>query len=168
MWGQVWSSQQNPNCWWHYSWLLQSHFFLDNRVKPNLTLLSFNMNGTTSKIEDSVCINLFQQYDIVCLSELKTSYPFSVSGFMCVSAVILGEELPLPPTFLREKNNWVPHMDNKQILIYIQYQCKKFILLSLIKPYQLLITCDTRRWHYIPWANSSFIAQSRGMVNYSS
>ncbi len=63
-------------------------------MKLNLTLLSLNINGATSKIEDSVCINLFQQYDIVCLSELKTSYPFSVSGFMCVrSAVIPGEEL---------------------------------------------------------------------------
>ncbi len=52
-------------------------FVLDNRVKPNLTLLSLNVNGATSKTENSVCINLFQQYDIVCLSELKTSYPFS-------------------------------------------------------------------------------------------
>ena len=63
-------------------------------MKPKLSILSVNINGISSKIEDLHCIDIFRQYDIVCLSELKTTYSFTVPGFRSVrSSIIPGEEL---------------------------------------------------------------------------
>ncbi len=56
-------------------------------------LISLNINGISSKIENQTCVQLFQKYDIVCLSELKCIYPFSVPGFRVIrSKVVHGEE----------------------------------------------------------------------------
>ncbi len=46
-----------------------------------------------------------------------------------------------PASNLLEQKNWVPHMNNKLILIYIQYQGTELIMSSFLKPYQLLMTC---------------------------
>ncbi len=47
----------------------------------------------------------------------------------------------LASNHLKRAKQLVPHMNNELILIYIQYQCTKLILLSFRKPYQLLMTC---------------------------
>ena len=64
-----------------------------NRARQLLRILGVNIDGATSKLEKPVCVNLFNGYDIVCLSEVKTTYPFGVPGFECIrSLVIEGEE----------------------------------------------------------------------------
>ena len=58
-----------------------------------MKILSLNINCVTSKLEDRIFTDLFMKYDIVCLSELKCNYCFSVPGFMCIrSDIIKGEE----------------------------------------------------------------------------
>ena len=55
--------------------------------------MSLNINGITSKIENAIFLNLFRQYDIIFLSELKCSYPFSIPGYVCIrSDIVKGEE----------------------------------------------------------------------------
>ena len=52
-----------------------------------------NINGITSKIEKKECLLTFNEFDIVCFNELKTTYPFSLPGFECIrSLIIAGEE----------------------------------------------------------------------------
>ena len=52
-----------------------------------------NIGGVTSKIEKPVCTELFNQYHIVCISELKTTFPFGVPGFVSIRSLELsGEE----------------------------------------------------------------------------
>ena len=52
-----------------------------------------NINGISSKLEDESIIEMFHEYDIVCLCELKCNYPFSVPGFKTLrSRIIPGEE----------------------------------------------------------------------------
>ena len=56
-------------------------------------ILSVNINGVTCKLERHDCITFFCKYDILCFSELETTYPFGIPGFECVrSLVIPGEE----------------------------------------------------------------------------
>ena len=56
-------------------------------------ILAVNINGVTCKLERYECITFFCKYEIICLSELKTTYPFGIPGFECVrSLVIPGEE----------------------------------------------------------------------------
>ena len=63
-------------------------------MSKQLSILSLNINGATSKVESKVCCDLFNQYDIVCLSELKCSYPLSLPGYKCPrSRVVPGEEM---------------------------------------------------------------------------
>ena len=62
-------------------------------MKHSLKLLSLNINGISSKLENRFVIDLFQQYDVIYLSELKCVYPFAVPGFKCIrSQVVKGEE----------------------------------------------------------------------------
>ena len=81
-------------CGWHCCRQVQTYFFLTSRVREQMSILSLNINGATSKLESKVCCELFHKYDIVCLSELKCSYPLSLAGFKCIrNRVIPGEEL---------------------------------------------------------------------------
>ena len=58
-----------------------------------IKVLSVNINRVSSKLEDQRCLKVFCAYDIVCLSEVKCSYPFSMPGYKCIrSNVIAGEE----------------------------------------------------------------------------
>ena len=52
-----------------------------------------NIDGVSSKIEKPVCTDLFNQFHVVCISELKTTFPFGVPGFVCIRSLELsGEE----------------------------------------------------------------------------
>ena len=60
---------------------------------PNLRIISVNINGVSTKLESTDCLNVFSDYDIVCLSEIKCDYPFSMPGYSCLrSRVVPGEE----------------------------------------------------------------------------
>ena len=69
-------------------------FFLDSGMMSQLSMISLNINGATSKLEERRCIELLTQYDIICLSEIKCDYPFSMPGYRCIirSCIIPGEE----------------------------------------------------------------------------
>ena len=63
-------------------------------MRNGFEILSLNINGATSKIEGIAFRQLCINYDIVCLSELKCAYPFSLPGFKCIrSRIVPGEEL---------------------------------------------------------------------------
>ena len=68
-------------------------FFLDNGMMSQLSMIILNINGAASKMEERRCIELLTQYDIICLSEIKCDYPFSMPGYRCIrSRIIPGEE----------------------------------------------------------------------------
>ena len=68
-------------------------FFLKCRVRSSISLLSVNIHGATSKIEQSNVLELFNKYDIVFMSEIKHTYPLSIPGFHYIrSRVVTGEE----------------------------------------------------------------------------
>ena len=71
-------------------------FFLDSGMMSPLSMISLNINGATSKLEERRCIELLTQYDIICLSEIKCDYPFWLQmqpGYRCIrSRIIPGEE----------------------------------------------------------------------------
>ena len=86
-------------------------------MTTDLSVLSLNIHGITSKIESAVCVNLFQQYDIIFLSELKCNYPFSIPGYICIrSNVIKGEELRGGVAVLFSSHFW-------QFVYDIQREC---------------------------------------------
>ena len=61
-------------------------------VKYDVKICSWNINGNVSKLENLTA--MLVEYDIIFLQEIKTAYPFSVTGFPCIrSLVIDGEEL---------------------------------------------------------------------------
>ena len=61
-------------------------------VKYDVKICSWNINGNVSKLENLTA--MLVEYDIIFLQEIKTAYPFSVTGFSCIrSLVIDGEEL---------------------------------------------------------------------------
>ena len=55
----------------------------------DLSILSLNIKGITSKIENVIFVNLFHQYDIIFLSELKCCYPFSIPGYVCIRSILV-------------------------------------------------------------------------------
>ena len=66
-----------------------------------------NIHGATSKIEQSNIIELFNKYDVVCLSELKHTYPLTIPGFQYIrSRVITGEEHRGGVGILIKQNLW--------------------------------------------------------------
>ena len=74
-------------------WIVLNQAFFETYRKPNLHILCLNVNGVTSKWEKESCLRLFSKYDIVCFSELKCNYVFTLPGFNCVrSRIIPGEE----------------------------------------------------------------------------
>ena len=74
-------------------WIVLNQAFFETYRKPNLHILCLNVNGVTSKWEKESCLRLFSKYDIVCFSELKCNYVFTLPGFNCVrSRIITGEE----------------------------------------------------------------------------
>ena len=66
---------------------------LECRAKHRVSFISIYINGVTSKIENQSCLNVVKDYDVICLSEVKTIYPFSLPGYHCLrSGIIPGEE----------------------------------------------------------------------------
>ena len=60
---------------------------------PNLRIINVNINDVSTKLESTDCLNVFSDYDIVCVSEIKCDYPFSMPGYSCLrSRVVPGEE----------------------------------------------------------------------------
>ncbi len=58
-----------------------------------LHILSANINGSVSKLEQKHCLDLLCKYDVVILQEVKTNHLLNLPGFRCVrSSVIEGEE----------------------------------------------------------------------------
>ena len=44
-------------------------------------MLSVNINGNLSKLEDKTCLAYLNSFDVITLLEVKCSYVFSVPGF---------------------------------------------------------------------------------------
>jgi hypothetical protein len=62
-------------------------------VRETLSIISLNIHGATSKLEDIPCQDLFSRHDIIFLSELKHSYPIRLPGLKCIrSRIIKGQE----------------------------------------------------------------------------
>ena len=58
-----------------------------------MRFLSLNINGVKSKLENQNCMDLFRDYDVICLSEVKCTYPFALQGFYCIRSLhVPGEE----------------------------------------------------------------------------
>ena len=58
-----------------------------------IRILSININGLSSKIENLALVELFLNHDIVFISELKCQYPFSLPGFNCIRCELLPGEM---------------------------------------------------------------------------
>ena len=57
-----------------------------------LKIVSININGSISKIESNTFMTFMNEFDIVCLNEIRTDYQFSAAGFKCIrSRVMPGE-----------------------------------------------------------------------------
>ena len=52
-----------------------------------------NINGLSSKIENLVIVELFLNYDIIFISELKCHYSFSLPGFTCIRSELIPGEM---------------------------------------------------------------------------
>ena len=64
-----------------------------NQGGNRLQIISLNIHGVKSKLENPTCSSLFMNYDIVFLSEIKCTYPFSLPGFHCLrSEIVCGQE----------------------------------------------------------------------------
>jgi exonuclease III len=64
-----------------------------NRVNK-LRIISLNINGNVSKLENTDVFNLIKNYDIITLSEIKTNYPFTIPGYNTIrSGSYPGEDL---------------------------------------------------------------------------
>ena len=69
-----------------------------------------------SKLENPQRISLFMDFDIVCLSEVKCTYPFSMQGFKCIrSKVITGEETRGGTAVLFKNNLWEKVYDVRRL-----------------------------------------------------
>ena len=61
-------------------------------AKRTIKICSWNINGNVSKLEKLT--DMIRDFDVIFLNEIKTAYPFSVTGFSCIrSLVVKGEEL---------------------------------------------------------------------------
>ena len=90
-------------------WLLTglNQPFFDNTKIRQISIVSLNINGISSKLESYICVSLFSMYDIVFLSELKCDYVFAVPGFKCLrSRLIPGEEKRGGVAVLIKVNLW--------------------------------------------------------------
>ena len=81
-------------------------------MRNNLSILSLNIHGATSKLEQSNLLHKLNQYDIVYLSEVKHTYPLSIPGYTCVrSRTVDGEELRGGVAILFKSQIW-PEVHN--------------------------------------------------------
>ena len=80
-----------------------------------------------SKLENASCQDLFKNYDIICLTEVKCTYPFSMQGFHCIrSLIISGEENRGGTAVLFKNNLWNQVYDVKYFKDQIWFKLDKF------------------------------------------
>ena len=76
-------------------------------MRQGLNLCSININGHLAKLEKSDCISFLNNFDIVCLNEIKSSYPVTIPGFRSIrSNVIANEALRGGVAVLFKQNIW--------------------------------------------------------------
>ena len=88
-----------------------------------------------SKLESTSCRTLFANYDLIFLSEIKCTYPFSLQGFHCIrSEIIAGEENRGGVAVLIKNSLWnkVYDVQRKRDQVWLRLDFAKDILFGAI------------------------------------
>ena len=72
--------------------LFKPRFFLETGARHDLFMMSLNINGKLQKLESYHLHNIIKDYDIICISELKTNYHFLVPGYKVIRSKIIDNE----------------------------------------------------------------------------
>ena len=82
----------------------------------SLSFFAWNINGNVSKLERRDVYSAFSPYDIVVLSELKTTYKIDVPGYVPVRSSLIDKEDARGGVLVLFKNYLWPRVYIKQVL----------------------------------------------------
>ena len=90
-----------------------------------LKILSWNIHGARSKLDNPLVMHMISTNDIVFLSELKTPVPIQVAGYVCYRCT--GEDLLRGGCALLVKNDLHPQIESVELptheCIFLRLKC---------------------------------------------